>query len=78
LDPNTDKSVGGSIRSFRRAVRDLSFFAFLVSEYREMEAMHGSWFGLLVAALVALGFAVFGVLVSLYLLRYSFRENKPN
>ena len=43
-----------------------------------MEAMHGSWFGLLVAALVALGFAVFGVLVSLYLLRYSFRENKPN
>ncbi|MGC2753315.1 MAG: hypothetical protein WCA40_13230 [Candidatus Acidiferrum sp.] len=38
--------------------------------------MHGSWFGLLVAALIAVGFAAFGVLVSFYLLRYAFRGNK--
>jgi hypothetical protein len=49
---------------------------FLVSEHQEMEAMHGSWFGLLVAALFALGFAAIGVLVSFKLLRSAFRGNR--
>jgi hypothetical protein len=51
---------------------------FLVSEHQEMEAMHGSWFGVLFAALFALGFAAIGILVSFFLIRYALRGNKTN
>ncbi len=51
---------------------------FMVSERQEMQSMQGSWSGLFVAAVFALGFAAFGVLVSFFLLRYALRGNKTN
>ena len=39
---------------------------FLVSEHQEMEAMHGSWFRLCLAGLLALGFAAFLFLSSCF------------
>jgi hypothetical protein len=54
-----------------RGVRAAAFaifesLLFLVSERQEMEAMHGSCYGLFLAGLPALGFAAFGVLVSFF------------
>jgi hypothetical protein len=70
--------LGGVLGVLAGPIAIFVAFLFLVSEHQEMEAMHGSWFGLLVAALIALGFAVFGVLVSYFLLRYALRGNKTN
>ena len=72
------RMLGGVLGVLAGPIAIFVAFLFLVSEHQEMEAMHGSWFGLLVAALIALGFAVFGVLVSYFLLRYALRGNKTN
>lgn len=68
--------LGGALGFLAAPLAIFESLLFLVSEHQEMESIHGSWFGLLVAALIAVGFAAFGVLVSFYLLRYAFRGNK--
>jgi ABC-type sulfate transport system permease component len=70
--------LGGLLGALAGPIAIFLSFLFLVSEHQEMEAMHGSWSGLFVAALIALGFAAFGVLVSYYLLRYALRGNKTD
>jgi hypothetical protein len=70
--------LGGLLGVLAGPISIFLSFLFLASEHPEMEAMHGSWFGLFVAALIALGFAAFGVLVSYHLLRYALRGNKTD
>jgi hypothetical protein len=68
--------LGGVLGVLAAAFAIFESLLFLISEHQEIAAMHGSWFGLFIAGLLALGFAAFGVLVSFFLLRYALRGNQ--
>jgi hypothetical protein len=64
LVPNSDKASLNAVRGVLAAAFAIfEALLFLVSEHQEMEAMHGSCYGLFLAGLPALGFAAFDVLV---------------